>query len=344
MLGQGRFTMSRLWNVDMASQAELSTAPRGSRRTMRLILNMTAAADERLREAVTELREAGHTIDVRVAWDGADAIAFAQEAAEAGYDVVAAAGGDGTVNAVVRGLLAEGVQNRAALAILPFGTANDLATACGLDADDLDSTLELLEHGVPKTIDIGRMNGLPFINVASGGCAAEVTTETDPGMKKLLGGLAYWLTGIAHIAQIEPRPIRIEADDYLWEGPVLAVAVCNGRQAGGGLRLAPAAMLNDGLLDLAIIPDVPWTEFLELYSELQSLAEVPPEKIVTRQARRVVIEAPDGLQVNLDGEPLRGERFDFTVDRGRLLCLLPECCAPLRTAATQRSDGTGQFT
>lgn len=307
--------------------------PVGRPRSIRLVLNLTGANDERLREAVGRLRDAGHMVDVRVAWDPLDAVPFAREAAEAGYDVVAAGGGDGTVNAVVRGLLSEEASGPAcgtALGIVPFGTANDLATACGLDSGDPAPVLDLLAHGRPRPIDVGRMNGVPFLNVASGGYAAEVTTETDPAMKKLLGGLAYWVTGLTSLGRLEPRPIRLTAGDFRWEGRVYAVAVCNGRQAGGGLRLAPRALLDDGLLDVAVVPEVPWTEFLTAYADLQRIEqENRSQHIIYGQADRILVEAPEGLQVNLDGEPHRGGRFEFTVEPRRLCCLLPEACAPL---------------
>lgn len=313
--------------VDQAAEP-----PHGPR-SIRLVLNLTGANDDRLREAVGRLREAGHTVDVRVAWDPIDAVLFAREAAEAGYDVVAAGGGDGTVNAVVRGLLGEeacGPACRTALGIVPFGTANDLASACGLDPSDLGKLLDLLAHGTPRPVDVGRMNGVPFLNVASGGYAAEVTTETDPAMKKMLGGLAYWVTGLTSLGRIEPRPIRLAAGDFRWEGRVYAVAVCNGRQAGGGLRLAPRAMLDDGLLDIAIVPEVPWTEFLNAYADLQRIEEEGrSEHLIYGRASRVLIEAPEGLQVNLDGEPHRGDRFEFTLEPRRLCCLLPDACALL---------------
>lgn len=310
-----------------------AAAPARSGRLIRLVLNLTGANDDRLREAIGRLRDAGHRVDVRVAWDPADAVLFAREAAEAGYDVVAAGGGDGTVNAVVRGMLGEaecGPACRTALGIVPFGTANDLATACGLDSDDLTPLLDLFAREEPRPIDVGRMNGIPFLNVASGGYAAEVTTETDPDLKKMLGGLAYWLTGLTSLGRIEPRPIRLTAGDFRWEGRVYAVAVCNGRQAGGGLRLAPKALLDDGLLDVAIVPEVPWTDFLALYGDLQRLEdEDRSDYIVNRQAADVLIEAPEGLQVNLDGEPHRGTRFEFAVEPRRLCCLLPKSCPPL---------------
>jgi len=304
------------------------------RRLMRLVLNLAGANDERVRVAVERLRADGNRVDVRVAWDGGDAVPFAKEAVAAGYDVVAAGGGDGTVNAVVRGLLADPVGAtpcRTSLAILPFGTANDLATSCGLDPDDPSAVLGMLEQSAQTPIDVGRMNGIPFLNVASGGYAAEVTTETDPDLKRVLGSLAYWLTGLTSLGQVVPRPIRLVADDFRWEGRVYAVAVCNGRQAGGGLRLAPKAIIDDGLLDLAIVPEVPWTEFLDVYADLQRLEyEDRPAYIVSRQAARIDIEAPEGLQVNLDGEPHRGSRFEFTIEPRRLCCLLPAGCPLVR--------------
>jgi lipid kinase YegS len=305
---------------------------------MRLILNLAAANDDRVREAVQRLRSDGQQVDVRVAWDGADAIPFARDAAVAGYDLVAAGGGDGTVNAVVRGLLEHGDSGGTcgtALTILPFGTANDLATSCGLDPNDPSALLHMLDESHRHQIDVGRMNGIPFLNVASGGYAAEVTTETDPDLKRVLGSLAYWLTGIASLGQVVPRPIRLTADDFQWEGRVYAVAVCNGRQAGGGLRLAPKALIDDGLLDVAIVPEVSWTDFLAVYSDLQRLEyEDRPAHIISRQAARIEIDAPEGLQVNLDGEPHRGKRFEFRVEHRRLPCLLPIGC-PLVTCSSQ---------
>ena len=315
--------------------AEALKARTGAARRIRLVTNMTAAADEMLRTEIEALREAGHTIDVRVAWDGGDAVTFAEEAAAAGYDVVAAAGGDGTVNAVVQGLLRgeerEGFTGPLpALGLVPFGTANDLATTCGFSSDQPHEMVRMLGTATPAPVDVGFMNGRPFLNVASGGYAAEVTTETEPGMKKFLGGLAYWLTGLTSLSRIEPRPIRLTAGDLRWEGRVFAVAVCNGRQAGGGLLLAPHALLDDGAFDVAIIPEVPWTEFVELYADLRRMeAAVRSEHIVHGRAERVLIEAPEGLQVNLDGEPVNGERFEFVIKPRHLPCLLSERCAPL---------------
>lgn len=320
--------------VSIAPAAGPAAGLRGRPRSIRLVLNLAGANDERLREAVERLRGARHSLDVRVAWDPADAVVFAREAAEAGYDVVAAGGGDGTVNAVVRGLLGEeagGPACRTALGVVPFGTANDFATGCSLDTADPGAVLDLLAQAEPRPIDVGRMNGVPFINVASGGYAAELTTETDPGMKKVLGGLAYWVTGLTSLGRIEPRPIRLTAGEFRWEGRVYAVAVCNGRQAGGGLRLAPKALLDDGLLDVAIVPEVPWTDFLNVYADLQRIEqEGRSEHIIYGQSDRVLIDAPEGLQVNLDGEPFRGDRFEFVVEPRRLCCLLPDACTLLR--------------
>lgn len=313
-------------------QTNLSNLRPVGARSIRLVLNLTGANDEQLRLAVAQLRQRGHSVVVRVAWDPGDAIDFAREAVEQNCDVVAAGGGDGTVNAVIQGLLDDRHDDsscRPALGIIPFGTANDFANACGLDQEDPGSMYELLASGQPRAIDVGRMNGTPFLNVASGGYAAEVTTETDPELKRKIGGLAYWLTGLSSLSHIEPRFVRVTAGDFRWEGRIYAIAVCNGRQAGGGLRLAPQALLDDGLLDVIIIPELPWTEFLALYSELQQPEVETAEHVIRCQAACVDIDAADGLQVNLDGEPHRGTRFTFTVEPQRVCCLLPQNCSPL---------------
>ena len=101
---------------------------------MRLIINGKSAGDPALRSAVKEIRKAGHPLDVRVTWEGGDAARYAAEATQEGIDVVIAGGGDGTVNEVAGGVLSVGEhgQINTAIAVAPYGTANDFAAGCGI--------------------------------------------------------------------------------------------------------------------------------------------------------------------------------------------------------------------
>ena len=125
---------------------------------------------EDVRGAVRAAREDGFPVDVRVTWEGDDASRFALEAAQAGYEIVVAGGGDGTVNAVVAGVIEGAGESSASpsLAILPLGTANDLARACGIPLDPF-AAMRLAVSGPTASIDVGQANGRSFVNVATGG-------------------------------------------------------------------------------------------------------------------------------------------------------------------------------
>jgi len=161
----------------------------------RLILNGKKADRLDVRAAVANLRGAGHDLEVRVTWERGDAARMVAEAAVDGVPRVIAGGGDGSINEAATGLLALPADQRPALGILPLGTANDFATACGIPAEPA-AALQLALTGEPAGIDAGRCNDGIFVNVASGGFGAEITADTPVALKNFLGGGAYTLMGL----------------------------------------------------------------------------------------------------------------------------------------------------
>ena len=305
-----------------------------------LILNGRASADERLREAVGSLREAGFTIEVRACWEDGDPARHAREVAKAhaarvdgggepNDAVIAAAGGDGTINEVVAALVECGGDCRSdaggpILAVIPYGTANDFATAAGLPVDDPPRCLLQIPDLTCHFADVGRLNGRPFVNAASAGYAARVTTEADPTVKKLLGGMAYWWTGLKNLADTAGTEVTVTADGDTWSGRVLAVVVGNGRYAGGGIAVTPHARIDDGKLEVTIVPEVGVTEYKALYDDLAAVGEgEDPELLTVGRASHVLIEADEPIQVNLDGEPVTDRRLEFDVLSGAIRVLLP---------------------
>ena len=221
----------------------------------RLILNGKSAGDDAVREAVSALRDSGVRLDVRVTWEGGDAERYVAEAIADGVDVVIAGGGDGTLSEVATTLAHrdESAEALPALALLPLGTANDFASACGIPADP-EAALRLVRDGAALPMDLLKLdaNGQAHwaANLASGGFGTEVTTETHEGLKKLLGGLAYVVTGLSKLGRIEPQRARLRGPGFAWEGEFIALGIGNGRQAGGGQALCPEALIDDGLLDV----------------------------------------------------------------------------------------------
>lgn len=295
---------------------------------MDVLLNERAAADPRMREALVRLRARGHKVEARLLLEPGDAMRLAGEAAAKGIDAVVAAGGDGTLHEVVNGVVRSGQQSRCAVAVVPFGTANDFAAMCDIPLDDPLKALELIESD-PIHIDLGRMNDRLFVNVASGGFGAEVTAETSAEAKQVLGGFAYFLKGLASVTNINPRHVEINAPGFAWSGAVLSLSVGNGRQAGGGFQVCPNALLNDGLLDVVVVPEVARDSLLALARDLLRLGKDSNHgHIISFQAPWIDIRARDGLQVNLDGEPVYGDSFRFEALERVLPFYLPSA-APL---------------
>ena len=175
---------------------------------LRIILHGKAAGNADVRAAVGRLRQEGHVAQVRVTWEPGDAQRLTAEAvAQAGggcIDCIVAGGGDGTINEVFAAAYAAGLPAGCSLGILPLGTANDFAHAAGVPVQDPLAALQLAASAAPQLIDIGLLNDKPFVNLVSGGFGSRVTVETDPELKKRLGGLAYVLTGISRFASSRP--------------------------------------------------------------------------------------------------------------------------------------------
>ena len=294
-----------------------------------LILNGKSAGDDAVRDAVTQLREQGQDVRVRVTWESGDAERYVREAIAAQAPLLIAGGGDGTLSEVAEAMAHTG-QDAAqlpALALLPLGTANDFATAAGIPLEPL-AALQLPGQTPARLIDLLRVDGDGRVhwcaNLASGGFGTEVTVETHDGLKKMLGGLAYVITGIAKLGRIEPIQARIHAQGFDWQGGFIALGVGNGRQAGGGQQLCPEALLDDGRLDLTVVPELSG-EVMSTLGTLFSEGKHAALEQVAERARlsEVWIEAEQPLTLNLDGEPMQARRFHIQCVAGRVRLHLP---------------------
>jgi lipid kinase YegS len=296
-------------------------------RILRLVINGKAAGDPGLRMAVRALRDSGHQVEVRVTWEAGDAARLTAIAVHDGVDVVVAAGGDGTVSEVVAGLLTVDDSCNTAVAVLPFGTANDFATACGIPKGDPLAALKLAAEGPVRRVDVGKVNDRSFINVASGGFGAQVTAQTPAQMKKVLGGAAYSLMGLVTAAKLTPYCGKLITPEGEEHGSMILMAVANGRLAGGGYQVAPKSLLDDGLLDVMVIVDVDIREFGVLLSELMNLGAETNRYAVYRQLKSFRIESEKPLNMNLDGEPVVAPSFDFQLLPQRVPFILPADCS-----------------
>lgn len=298
----------------------------------RLIVNGKSADAPGLREAVHARRGAGRRVDVRVTWERGDGARFVAEAIDDGVDVLVAAGGDGTLGEVAGALAAhrDDASRRPLLAALPLGTANDFATAAGI-AEDMDGALDLLVHGRAHAVDILRVRAGAqsrwCFNLASGGFGTDATVEAHELLKRVLGGFSYVVKGLARLHAIEAQPIELHGPGFRWTGPMIVLGIGNARQAGGGQAICPDARIDDGLLDVTVIPELEEGVGQTVFTVIRDGKRATLERVAT-QARLPWVELRSAwpIQFNLDGEPLTATRLRIDCVPAALHMLLPRGC------------------
>ena len=253
-------------------------------------------------------------------------------------ELVVAAGGDGTVNGAVNGLhdfakTSAGVVPR--LAIVPMGTANDLANALEIPGD-IPEAVEVALSGSPWPLAIATVNCHCFLNVSSGGVGAQATHDAAQESKRLLGPLAYALTGVKKLIGLEAlHGCFSSAAGVIYDGPFLLFAVGNSVRTGGGNLLTPHADPTDPFLDLCIVKEVSRLEFTKLLPALRSGEHLDDPAVLYVKAAGFTVDAQEEIAVNADGEPLppsRSYRYDVCSYRLPVLTPAPSASAPVTDA------------
>lgn len=280
----------------------------------------TGAAALRLVEA--ELRRSGvEEVDVHRVDGGAQLPGALAEAVGAEPDLVVVGGGDGTVGCAAAML----AHTRATLGVLPLGTANDFARTLEIPSA-LPAAVDTLLSGKVVDVDLGRVNGSVFLNVASLGLSVGVTRRLTPRLKRRLGQLAYPAATLAAYRHHRPFAARLELDDgsALELSDLMQVAVGNGRHYGGGLTVSPSASIDDHLLDVYAIEKGRLRDHVSVARLLRSGHLIEHERVhhLTTRSLRVVTDEP--LNVNLDGELAAMTPATFEVDRNALHVVVPQ--------------------
>jgi len=275
-------------------------------RHIALIVHGARADRPDLRHLVNWVREKGHLVEVHITFESGEAAALATDAARRGVDVVAAAGGDGTVNEVVNGLDGYDVP----LGIIPLGTANDFARQVGIPAD-ADHAMDVILQRKPRRLDTCALNGRRFLNVSTGGVGAEATAETPAEVKESLGPVAYAISGMRKFADFRPTYARFTADGFSYIGDFLLFAIGLARATGGGTLMTPMASVTDGLIDLCVIEAMSRGDFARRLLRLKRGEHVGEEGVHYVQVKSVTIEGREPIAVNVDGEISNARRLTY---------------------------------
>jgi diacylglycerol kinase (ATP) len=263
-------------------------------------------AEVDLARAVQYLEGHGWQICWRQTHGPGDATTYAREAVAAGFDVVIAAGGDGTVGQVVNGLA--GTQT--ALGVLPCGTTNVWAKECGLPLwsplrpNALLEAAEILTGGETRRVDVGRVNGRYFLMWAGIGFDAQVTAhvEAQPETKRRLGKLAFGIAVIVQTLNLSGTKAHIEIDGHRMSSRVFLVVASNIHLYADIIRLAPQASLYDGRVDVFVFRAYTGIEALRLLTSLLLGLHTRTPEVKCHQARRMVVRTSKPLPVHADGD------------------------------------------
>ncbi|HEU0013088.1 MAG TPA: YegS/Rv2252/BmrU family lipid kinase [Longimicrobium sp.] len=344
--------MTQLTNAaQRAAALSIYTGPRRIRIIVNgKVRNGNTSTYDRLQKYVEGLNPHVREVECCVTEGAGHASELAESATREKFDVIAAAGGDGTLHEVVNGVVAGGGALTTttgagpftpAVALLPLGTANDFATATEISSRSLAQNVEFLAAGRITTIDLPEINGQHFVNMATGGPGTRGTVVPEE-VKRTLGPLAYKLKGLWKFVSTGKPKAHLTAPGFEWEGRFSMLAIGNGPLAGGGLALCRNAVPNDGKADLLVMPYAERSmrmvrgsvsTMFRYYATpvrigARLLRDERPLKhglvgeylhiiqglAIERQVTSLRIESEKPLQLNLDGQPVFSS--DFTLRMG----------------------------
>lgn len=294
-------------------------------RRARLIYNPSSGREEfqrKLPEILDLFEQAGYETSCHATKREGDATLAASQAIDRDFDLIIAAGGDGTLYEVINGMAEK--EDRPPLGIIPAGTTNDFARAIGLPIKNILGACRCILEGKPIPIDIGKINHRYFINIVGGGALTDLTYEVPSKLKTIMGQLAYYVKGIEKLPFIRPSRVRIEADGKVIDEEIMLFLIANSNSVGGLEKLAPYASLTDGKFDCIILRKTTLPEFLRIASRVIKGDHIKDPDVIYFQTKQLMATSSTTVMLNLDGE-LGGELpMKFSVLPKHIKVIMPQ--------------------
>ncbi len=264
----------------------------------------------------------GSTVECLATEYPGHAAALAAKAAEGGAELVIAAGGDGTISEVANGLIG----SSAAMAIVPMGTGNDLCRTIGVQSQ-IEFAAETAFRGQSKQVDVVRWNcgqrSGYFMNVAGCGFDAKVAERVNQGFKRIRGTSAYLAAVLSVLRSYQAARLMLDLDGEQVECDAMLCAFANGKTYGGGMRVAPDALLDDGLLDIVLVESLSKAAFLRAFPSVFRGRHLSHPKVRSFRARRASVRCESPMPALADGESIGLLPADFEVVPGALRLMHP---------------------
>ena len=289
-------------------------------RRLLVLVNPAAAggrAVRRLPEVTAELERLGVEHRVVHTRDTAHARAEATGAVKAG-EVVAAVGGDGLLRP-----LAEVLRDTpSALAIVPGGRGNDLARVLGIPTDPT-AAAGVAAGGRERLLDVAEVDGVPYLGIASFGFDSDANRIANDA-KFVRGNLVYLYAALRALVQWKPAHFQVVVDGERHELSGYSVAVANSQAYGGGMFVAPQAVLDDGLLDVVATGDAPKGRFLRTLPKVFKGAHLSDPSVSTFRGARIQVAADRPFEIYADGDPIGAVPSSLHVEPRCLRVIAPD--------------------
>lgn len=254
----------------------------------------------KLSEALAVLRHAGVEAPVLESRSASHLVELACQAREDSPTMVVSAGGDGTHHHVINGLHGGEIP----LGLIPLGTGNDFAAGLGVPANPRAAARVLLA-GQTREVDVARVGSRLYGSYAGVGFDSMVARFVNERARWAPGRLAYAWGILRCLQRLRSYRLELRSDAGDYSGEVVLAVVGNNSRFGGGVRIAPRARLDDGRLDVCIVPSMRLSELLRLIPRAYRGEHLAHPKIVYFQARRVTLHSPSPLELFGDGEFLQ---------------------------------------
>jgi len=274
-----------------------------------------------VQELAAQLESLGVDVDLKLTQRPGDATEIATRAARNGTSDIIVAGGDGTINEAIQGLAG----TKARLAIIPRGTGNVLARELGLPLDDVHA-LKVVAQGKSRQIYLGLAidettnERRHFVLMAGIGLDASVVGRVQPKLKKRIGKAAFWISGLSHLADWNPRPFILEINGHKYTGTFAAIG--KAARYGGDLFITPGARLEKPEFEVCIIESLSRVNYLRLLSYAVRTG-VPRNKPGVRFVNAKRVRATGDAPVQIDGELLGQLPMRFEIASHSLEVIVP---------------------
>lgn len=231
-----------------------------------------------------------------------DATNIAEGLVRSGARQIVAAGGDGTINEVIKGVLDADSERKVAFGVLPMGTANVFALELELPLNNLERCWQIIEKGDSRMVDVWSGNGKPFIQLAGIGFDAAVIDETSYEFKQLAGPMSYVLNAMRIFGESH-ETLTVEADTMDVPIDAAFVLVGNGKRYGGPMKFFPDAVNDDGLLDVVVFRKQELAVLLKFFHAI-TLGQIPKSggDFFGFQCKKLQITSAHSVPFELDGE------------------------------------------